>query len=223
MRNQEEYIEGWKVVLGVGCVGFLVLSVICFISGSPLWGIGCFSASFIAGIILGVVLHGEHQERLYKEEQKRLEAVETQETRLERERRRRLEVMEQLRTMSDGDFGCLVGGILERMGYEPEADSGDPFELRLSKGDDVVALASWRSWRQPLTAERVIELSERAQRIGASGAYLVTMGDVPPAAQNVAEARKVSIIATGRLVAMALDVLEPAEDPAPEGALRFEE
>ena len=222
MRHEEDYVEGWKVVLGVGCVGFIALSVISFISGNPLWGLGFFCVSFITGLILGVVLHGEHQERLYKQEQERLDALQTQESRLERERRRRLEVMEQLRTMSDQDFGCLLAGILERMGYEPQADPGDPFELRMSKGDDV-ALASWRSWRQPLTTERVIEISQRAERTGAGATYIVTMGDVPPAAQNVAEARKVSIIATGRLVAMALDVLEPADKPAPEGALRFGE
>ncbi len=223
MQSDNEYIEGWKVVLGVGCIGFLALSVISFVTGNALWGLGFFSVSFIAGLILGVVLHAEYQERLYQQEQRRLEMLHTKEDRLERERKRRLQVMEQLRAMSDEEFGALLRKIMEQMGYQLPQKSDTPFELHLSKGTDV-AFVSWKSWRESLTTERLLEVSEVAEKIGASTTYVVTMGDVPPPAQNLAESRGISIIATGRLVALATDVLEPPEAPdVQEGALRFSE
>lgn len=222
MGHKDDYIEGWKVVLGVGCVGFLALCVVSAVTGNYLWALGFFSVSFLSGLILGVVLYGEHQERAYQGDKARLASVQTQEQRMERERRRRLEVMEQLRTMSDEDFGTLMMGIVEHMGYRPQAKSADPSEMRLVKGDDA-GYVTWRSWRESLTTDRVLQASEAAQRIGAKAAFVVTMGDVPAGAQNVAEARGVSIIAAGRLIAMALDVLEPPEERSREGALRFGE
>lgn len=220
LARKDDYIEGWKVVLGVGCAGFLALSVITALAGSYLWALGFFSVSFIAGLILGVVLWGEYQDRVYQEEKARLVSIQTQEQRMESERRRRLEVMEQLRTMSDEDFGTLMMGIAEHMGYRPQGKSDDPFEIRLLKGDEAGYVA-WRNWRESLTTDRVLQASEAAQRIGAKAAFVVTMGDVSAAAQNVAEARRVSIIAAGRLIAMALDVLEPPEPESRQGALRF--
>jgi hypothetical protein len=222
LARKDDYIEGWKVVLGVGCAGFFALSIVSGVTGNPLWALGFFSASFIAGLILGVVLWGEYQQRAYQEEDARLQSIQTREQRIEHERRRRLEVMEQLRTMSDEDFGTLMRGILEQMGYQPQASGADPYELHLVKGDEI-AYASWRNWREALTTDRVLQASESAARIGAKTAFVVTMGDVPPPAQNVAEARNVSIIATARLVALALDALEPLDATSPRGPLRFGE